>query len=263
MFPELAGGYHLDRYARIIKISEPPTKGSVCDRFTPMFAADIEILTPEGEVAQGFPIYESVPLPVPAGGNQEGFYLWPRPGTICTVRWVEGRPDHPVIQHIYPMGLSMPDVPDHMGRWQQRDGVHQFVDPSGNWERKTDKDIKDIAKNLTETVQELKKTQAKAIENTADTKTENIAGVSEETAGGAKKITTPVFNLASGTITMSAPSGVSLLPTISDALAEIKAALSTLATHTHPNVGACEQGGSISGNATAVGAKKANIDSLQ
>ncbi|MCP3943903.1 MAG: hypothetical protein GY710_20820, partial [Desulfobacteraceae bacterium] len=82
MFPELSGGYHLDRYAKILKICDPPTAGATCDRFRPYWAADIEILTPEGEPQKDFPKYEAVPLPVPAAGPDAGFFLWPRPGTI-------------------------------------------------------------------------------------------------------------------------------------------------------------------------------------
>ena len=217
MFPELAGGYHLDRYARILKISDPPQAGKVCDRFRPYWAADIRILTPEGEPAPGLPKYEAVPLPVPAAGPDAGFFLGPRPGSIVTVRWIEGRPDHPVIQHVYPMGFSLPDVPDNMTRWQQRPGVHQFVDPAGNWERKTDKDIRDQAQNIQQTA----------------------SGSSTENISESKSTTAKTYKVTASTITIGAPGGgPSLLPSISQALDDIKAALETLATHTHPGVGA-------------------------
>lgn len=232
MFPELSGGYHLDRYARILKIADPPTAGSVCNRFRPYWAADIEILTPEGEPAKDFPKYEAVPLPVLSGGQDEGFFLGPRPGTIVTVRWIEGRPDHPVIQHVYPMGLSLPDVPDNMGRWQQRPGVHQFVDPIGNWERKTDKDILDNAENITQTAN--------------SSKSENTGEDSTETVGQAKTITAQIFSLLAATVTIKTLNGsISVFPNISNALENIITALEILADHTHPSVGVCSQSSSI------------------
>ena len=233
MFPELAGGYHLDRYARILKISDPPPGGVKCDRFRPYWAADIEILTPEGEPAQGFPKYEAVPLPVPMAGNDEGFFLWPRPGTIVTVRWIEGRPDHPVIQHVYPMGLSLPDVPDNMGRWQQRPGVHQTVDPAGNWKRTTDKDIRDTAQNIQENA------GGSRSENTGGSRSESTGGDCSESVGGTKSVSAgSLFSVTAPTISIGAQGGASLLPTLSGGLEAIYRALDILADHTHPAIGA-------------------------
>jgi len=250
MFPELSGGYHLDRYARIIKIADPPKAGATCDRFRPYWAADIEIMTPEGEPAPDFPKYEAVPLPLPAAGPDAGFFLWPRPGTIVTVRWIEGRPDHPVIQHVYPMGLSMPDVPDNMGRWQQRPGVYQSVDPEGNWERKTDKDIQDTARNISEVA--------------AGSRAETVGKDSTESVSNEKTVNAKVYRVTAPTVVISAPDGgASLLPLISSALADIKAALNILADHTHPNVGTCSQSGSVAAKASAVGVANLSLDTLQ
>jgi len=247
----LAGGYHLDRYARIIKIADPPAAGSRCDRFRPYWAADIEILTPEGEPAKDFPRCEAVPLPLPMGGNDEGFFLWPRPGTIVTVRWIEGRPDHPVIQHIYPMGLSLPSVPDDMSRWQQRPGVHQYVCPEGNWERQTNKDIRDIAENIHETAGDSR------TESTGGSSTENVGEVKSVSAGSRLKMTAPKISL-------SAPDGgPSILPLLSKALEDIQSALDTLAYHTHPNTGTCSQSSSVSSRANGVGSANTDLKTLQ
>jgi len=244
-----------------------------------MWAADIEILTPEGEPAPDFPRFEAVPLPVPAAGPDAGFFLWPRPGTIVTVRWIEGRPDHPVIQHVYPMGLSMPDVPDGSGLWQQRPGVHQRHDPQGSWERTTDQDIKDAARNIEAVATALRKLQAETVEDSASgsrtessgtktetvsgDRTETVAGSSTETVTGPKTITAAAVNLAAPAITIGAPGGVSLLPTLTSALGAITDALSALATHTHPGVGQSPAAGTVSAKAATVGSAKSDIDSLQ
>ena len=189
------------------------------------------------------------PCPLPAGGNAEGFFLWPRPGTIVTVRWIEGRPDHPVIQHVYPMGLTLPAVPDDMGRWQQRTGVHQTVDPDGNWERKTDQDILDSADNITETA--------------SGDRQETTGGSSTETVTVDKSITVPLFRVSAPTITMGDPnSGLSLLPLINSALQHIKTALDILATHTHPSVGACSQASSITTESTGLGSDNTDLASF-
>jgi hypothetical protein len=251
MFPELAGGYHLDRYARIIKISDPPPAGVKCDRFRPYFAADIEILTPDGEPVPDFPKFEAVPLPVPAGGNSEGFFLWPRPGTIVTVRWIEGRPDHPVIQHVYPMGLSLPGVPDHMGKWQQKEGVHQTIDPAGNWERKTDGTISDLASEIQETAQ--------------GNRSETIGGNSTETVTGSKQTTAAAYLVTASTVVIGAPGGgPSLLPLITSALNDIRSALDIIADHTHPSDNSISPSSSaIHTKATSVGATNTSLLTLQ
>ncbi len=251
MFPELAGGYHLDRYARIIKISDPPAADVKCDRFRPYFAADIEILTPDGDPVPDFPKLEAVPLPVPAGGNNEGFFLWPRPGTIVTVRWIEGRPDHPVIQHVYPMGLTLPDVPDDMGRWQQKDGVHQTIDPAGNWERKTGQNISDIAKEIHETA--------------SGDRSETVGGESTEEVTGLKRTTAAAYLVTAPTVVIGAPNGgPSLLPLITSALNDIRSALDIIADHVHPSEGSISSSsGAIHTKAAGVGSTNISLQTLQ
>jgi hypothetical protein len=251
MFPELAGGYHLDRFAKIVRISDPPEAGVKCDRFRPYFAADIQILTPDGEPVPGWPIFEAVPLPVPAAGNNEGFFLWPRPGTIVTVRWIEGRPDHPVIQHVYSMGLTLPSVPDHMGKWQQKDGVHQTIDPAGNWERRTDATISDFANEIHET--------------TEGDRSETVGGELTESVTAAKRTMAAAYHVTAATIAIGAPDGgPSILPLITTALNDIRTALDIIADHTHQTDNAiCDQSSSIHTEATEVGAVSSSLQTLQ
>ncbi|WP_136799241.1 hypothetical protein [Desulfosediminicola ganghwensis] len=244
MFPELAGGYHLDRFARIVKISDSPAGGETSDRFKPKFAADIEILTPDGNPAEGFPLYEAVPLQVPAAGENAGMFHWPSPGTIVTVRWIEGRADHPVIQHIYAIGRSLPAVPDKMGRWQQADGVYQVVDPAGNWERKTGGSITDSAATITENA------TGNRTETVGGSSTENVSGSKTTTAGGGYHVSAPK-------ISISAPGGPSLLP-------ELTGALDALATHTHPGDGQVSSvSSSVLSDSTSAGSASTNLQKLQ
>jgi hypothetical protein len=48
-FPEIAGGYHVPRFARILAVSDAPADAGMCDDFRPRFAADIEVLGPDDE----------------------------------------------------------------------------------------------------------------------------------------------------------------------------------------------------------------------
>ncbi|MCP3942655.1 MAG: hypothetical protein GY710_14365, partial [Desulfobacteraceae bacterium] len=187
---------------------------------------------------------------------------------------IQGRPDHPVIQHVYPMGLSLPEVPDNMGRWQQRPGVHQTVDPQGHWERKTDKDIKDIAQNIQETAagshtRTIEKDSIKSVGGNCTTtisgnSNKTIKGNSNEAVTGPKTVTTSSFKISSPTVVIGAPGdGPSLLPLISKALTDIKDALDILANHTHPNVGTSPSGPDVAEKASGVGGVNSSLESLQ
>lgn len=138
------------------------------------------------------------------------------------------------------MGLKLPAVPDNMARWQQRTGVYQTVDPSGNWARETDKDISDTANNITETAGK------KSTETVGTTKT--------ITAGANVLIEAPSF-----TIKALGGGGVSLLPELTGSIEDIIAALRILANHTHPSVAASDESGAISEKADLV---KVHNDSI-
>ena len=71
LLPELAGGLHLDRYARVLAAGDAPTEGATSERFRPRYAVDLEILGPDMEPDKNFPRYSAVPLPVSVGGGQE------------------------------------------------------------------------------------------------------------------------------------------------------------------------------------------------
>ena len=64
LLPELAGGLHLDRYARVLAAGDSPTEGATSERFRPRYAVDLEILGPDMEPDASFPRYSAVPLPV-------------------------------------------------------------------------------------------------------------------------------------------------------------------------------------------------------
>ena len=86
LFPELTAGLHLDRFARVVAVNDPPTEGGASERFRPRYAVDLEILTPDGQRDEAFPIYGAVQLPVSIGCGQEaGLFGFPEPGTIVVI----------------------------------------------------------------------------------------------------------------------------------------------------------------------------------
>ncbi|MET3458906.1 hypothetical protein [Pseudomonas kilonensis] len=144
-FPELTGGYHLPRFARVIAVADAPADAGICDDFRPRYAVDIEVLGPDGEPDPQLPQLTGVPLPLPTGGEEMGIYAFPEEGTQVVVCFAYGLPNKPYIQTILPHGLSMPKVPKGDQVWQHSEAAQQRVDADGNWLRQTDGKIQDKA----------------------------------------------------------------------------------------------------------------------
>lgn len=142
LLPELTGGLHLDRYARVLAVADAPTEGATSERFRPRYAVDLEILGPDMEPDASFPRYSAVPLPVSVGGGQEsGTFCFPEEGALVVVGFAYGRQDHPIIRQIFPLGVSLPALERGEVLMQQSPTSFQRVDAQGNWQRETTADI--------------------------------------------------------------------------------------------------------------------------
>jgi hypothetical protein len=179
-FPELTGGYHLPRFARVVAVADAPAGAGICDDFRPRYAVDIELLGPDGEVDPQLPQLAGVPLPLPTGGEEMGMYAFPEEGTQVVVCFAYGLPNKPYIQTILPHGLSMPKVPKGDQVWQHSEAAQQRVDADGNWLRQTDGKIQDKAIER----------EVEALENREQfqSHTQAIDDHSTETVGGIKTI---------------------------------------------------------------------------
>ncbi|MCY1296331.1 hypothetical protein D9M70_457130 [compost metagenome] len=144
-FPELAGGYHLPRFARVLGVADAPAGGALCDEFRPRYAVDLQVLREDGEPDQDLPVLSGVPLPLPIGGEEMGLFAFPAEGTTAVVCFAYGLPSKPYIQTILPHGLGLPRVPQGDQVWQHSDAAQQRVDAAGNWTRQTDMRIRDEA----------------------------------------------------------------------------------------------------------------------
>ena len=179
-FPELTGGYHLPRFARVVAVADAPSGAGICDDFRPRYAVDIEVMGPNGEPDPQLPILSGVPLPLPTGGEEMGFYAFPEEGTQVVVCFAYGLPNKPYIQTILPHGLSMPKVPQGDQVWQHSEACQQRVDADGNWLRQTDGKIQDKA--IEREVEALDNTE------TFQNHTMTVDDHSTELVGGIKKI---------------------------------------------------------------------------
>lgn len=187
-FPELTGGYHLPRFARVVAVADAPAGAGICDDFRPRYAVDIEVMGPDGEPDTKLPILAGVPLPLPTGGEEMGIYAFPEEGTQVVVCFAYGLPHKPYIQTILPHGLSMPSVPKGDQVWQHSEASQQRVDADGNWLRQTDGKIRD--KSIEREVDALGNTEhfQNHTRTVDDHSTESVGGIKTIEALGALKL---------------------------------------------------------------------------
>ncbi|MGY3325737.1 hypothetical protein [Pseudomonas sp. TE3911] len=187
-FPELAGAYHLPRFARVLAVADPPVAAGLCDDFRPRYAVDLEVMGPDGEVDADLPHLLGVALPVPGGGTEMGFYGFPQEGTVVVVSFAYGLPNKPFILQILPHGLSLPQVPKGDQLWQHSEAVQQRADAEGNWLRVTDATITDRASERQ--VQALENTERYQVSTVEvdDHSTESIGGIKTVEALGSLKL---------------------------------------------------------------------------
>jgi hypothetical protein len=187
-FPELTGGYHLPRFARVVAVADAPAGAGICDDFRPRYAVDIEVMGPDGEPDTKLPILAGVPLPLPTGGEEMGIYAFPEEGTQVVVCFAYGLPHKPFIQTILPHGLSMPSVPKGDQVWQHSEACQQRVDADGNWLRQTDGKILDKAiEREVEAMGNTERFQSHT-RTVDDHSTESVGGIKTLEALGALKL---------------------------------------------------------------------------
>ena len=198
LFPELTGGYHLPRFARVVGVADAPTGASMCDDFRPRYAVDIEVLGQDGEADPAVPRLSGVPLPLPSGGEEMGMFAFPQEGTQVVVCFAYGSPSKPYIQTILPHGLSLPKVPRGDQVWQHSDAVQQRVDADGNWLRLTDGKIRDHSlEREVEALGNSEKYQSH-VQDVENHSTEEVGGIKRINALGALKLN------SAGTTTLAA-----------------------------------------------------------
>lgn len=187
-FPEITGGYHLPRFGRVVAVPDAPQAQGLCDDFRPRFGVDVQILLPDGEPDPDLPVFNSLPLPAPMGGQEAGMFGFPEEGTTVVVSFAYGLPHKPFIQQILPHGLSLPRVPKGDQVWQHSEACQQRVDADGNWLRQTDGKIQDKA--LEREVESLTNTERYQSHTTSvdDHSTESVGGVKKIEALGALKL---------------------------------------------------------------------------
>ena len=178
-FPELAGGYHLPKFAKVVAVADPAQGGEISDPFRPRYAVDVQILDEDGNEDTTIPVYPAVQLPVSGTGSQGGDFGFPEVGTIVKLDFINGRSDKPVISSFYVQGKTVPQVAPNEKLRQQRPEVFERVDGAGNMHRETDQKISE--KSFSRTV------ETETEHKTIGTKITEIDSNDTKTVGGNKK----------------------------------------------------------------------------
>lgn len=142
-FPELAGGYHLPRYARVTGVADPSGGGDIADPFRPKYAVELQLLDEDGNDDTTTPVYSAVPLPVTSTGSQGGDFAFPEVGTVVEIGYAYGRPDKPFVRTMLAQNKTVPSVAVGEQLKQQRPEVYERTDAAGNKTRETDQTITD------------------------------------------------------------------------------------------------------------------------
>ena len=187
-FPELTGGYHLPRFARVIGVADAPASAGICDDFRPRYGVDLELLDENDEPDPALPVLAGVPLPLSVGGDEMGFLGFPEEGTRVVVCFAYGLPSKPYVQTILPHGLSLPKVPKGDLVWQHSEDAQQRIDADGNWLRQTDGRIRD--KSIDREIESLTNAEHHQISKVEvdDHSTESVGGIKSIEAIGALKL---------------------------------------------------------------------------
>ncbi|MEC4238277.1 hypothetical protein [Pseudomonas sp. DSV-1] len=197
-FPELTGGYHLPRFARVIGVADAPASAGICDDFRPRYAVDLQLLDENDEPDPALPVLAGVPLPLSVGGDEMGFLGFPEEGTRVVVCFAYGLPSKPYVQTVLPHGLSLPKVPKGDQVWQHSEAAQQRVDADGNWLRQTDGRIRDKSIDReVESLTNVERHQSSTVEIDDHSK-ESVGGIKSIEALGALKL------LSGGSVSLAA-----------------------------------------------------------
>lgn len=145
LWPELESKTYFPQLAIVIEVPDPPVSGGVSTPERPRYAVNVRMLRSDLTVDEEMPLIRDVPVTLPAAANDRSFAALPQPGTIVEVAFGFGKAYLPFIRSVFPFHLSLPEIDAMSQRWQQSTESFQQVDADGNWCRKTEGKIQDIA----------------------------------------------------------------------------------------------------------------------
>lgn len=140
-FPELAAGFHLPQFGRVVAVRDNAVSGQTADPFRPRYAVDVQLLNEDFLPDESVPVYRSIPLPVHMSGHESGLFAYPLEGTLVEVAFAYGRNDRPIVRGVYGRDYALPSIEPGEQLQQQRDEVSRRIDAAGNITDKTDQTL--------------------------------------------------------------------------------------------------------------------------
>jgi hypothetical protein len=104
--PDILQGKHQLQFGKVTEIPDPPVDGDVSTAFVPKYAVHVEML--DRDMQPTGVIYPDVWLPMPSAGAMRGVMGFPAVGTVVSIMFAYGDPEHPVITNVYPVDLALP-----------------------------------------------------------------------------------------------------------------------------------------------------------
>ncbi len=244
LFPELANKTHLPMWAVVISVPDPPSVGgAVHSDERPRYAVDCRLLKPDGKtIDDDMPALRDVPVSLGAAAPDRGFAGLPLPGTIVEIAFAYGRQSLPFIRAVLPFKLKLPIIDGKSMRWQQSAASFQEVDADGNWKRRTTGTISDIG-------------------NTKCTR-ESLGEISDTAEVSCNRTTLGEINDIGNLIWIGNETD-SMLRIDADFMATVKAALETLASHTHNGGNKPDQEAIVQAASEAVEAEKERLEAFK
>lgn len=262
LFPELAAGTHLPLLAVVVKVPDPPKGGEQCDEFTPKYAVDCRLLKSDFNIDEAMPLLRDVPVALAGAAPDRGFAMLPQPGTIVELAFAFGLQTHPYIRAVLPHTRKLPAIDEVTMRWQQTAASYLEVDAGGNWNHVTNANVNSttqgsvaVSVDQTITVEAKQAIEVSSGESISCEAKQKIA----DTAAMEWSAVSPKIWLGSA--------GDNFLQIVSDFMATVNSALTTIAAHTHQTPegpsGAPQQKDAISSAAAAVAAEQARTELIK
>lgn len=285
-FPELAGGYHLSKFGRVVGVSDPSSGGEISDPFRPKYAVEVQLLDEQGNEDESLPILSSVQIPVVGSSSQGGDFSFPEVGAKVEIGFVNGQANQPVIRNVFAEGKTVPPVGIGERLRQQRPEVFERVDSAGNMIRQTDQGINEQSLSraiITESETKQLGQQKKEIEGNQQTtvggnKTTHVLGdIQEVTAGnkiqgvggdyqqrisGVASLIAKGKSEQKGATVWTGSESVNGWAILEELLGIVVEMGQTLAEHTHPGTGVSPQSTKFSGQANQANSAKGRLSPI-
>ena len=137
-FPEL-GGYQFPIKAKVMKVHE---SGGKVDDFNKRYSVDVQPLKMDGTIDENMPEIPDIPIDIQWAGPNRGVLALPEVGAVVRVGFYYWDASCPYVDGILADGYSVPAHPLGSYLIQQKDGVFIKIDPKGNIELETSKEIR-------------------------------------------------------------------------------------------------------------------------